>query len=456
MSTRQAPQSIWDSRSVAVIGASDRPSSTGGRVVRALLRHGFTGTVHPVHPTADTVAGQPATATVADVGSTVDLAMVLVPSESVRGAVVDCLDAGVSHVIVGASGFAETGERGASIEAAMAADARAAGARLWGPNTIGVADFATGLAATFSPALDATGLFADPGGLAVVSHSGGLGYGIAGLAAEAGLPVRWVATTGNEADVTAGEVIADLAERDDCRNVIAFLESPPDRASLDRIAASSTPVTVLRAARSRNGIAHSVTATRFAWADLTSEHRDAVQDTLTITDDLPGLLAGAALGEAAPPRVAVITTSGGSGILAADAIDVAPARLAPLTDLTRAELRSELPDYATVDNPLDVTATVMTDPTLFTESLAILAKDPTVDAILVCLCVLAEPQASVAAAAIGAVAKAGKAIAVSRSGATAHAPGFAALLADVGVTVHMEPSAAVHALVTGHRERKSS
>ncbi|GAA4913546.1 acetyltransferase [Stackebrandtia albiflava] len=448
----QGITALWDATAVAVVGASDRPGSIGGTVLDHLARAGYRGNVYPVHPSAATVRGIPAHRKVTDLPETVDVAVLVIPADAVADSLLDCAAAGVSTVVVTSSGFADAGPAGARAEAALARTAAEHGMRILGPNCIGAADIHTGLITGFSPMFHGYD-HSRPGGLAVVSHSGGIGFGIASLAAERGLRPGWIVTTGNECDITAGEVMAALAERPDCTGVVAYLESVPDEDRLAALAATGVPAAVLLTGHSRAGAAAAVTRRgRTGDEDPAVFHRHGV----TVAADVPALLDHAA-GFAMPPmtgnRVAVVTTSGGAGILAADAIHRSRLRLAELSDTTRDRLRRTLPGFASVDNPLDVTASVIGRPELLVESLRALVDDDGCDAVLVSLCVLAAGQADAAADVIIAVAGSGKPVAVSRTGADSLSPRLRPRLADAGIGVYATPDAAVAVLDAARTDR---
>ncbi|ADD45786.1 CoA-binding protein [Stackebrandtia nassauensis] len=425
---------LWNARSIAVYGASDREGSAGGRVLDYLRAYGYTGRVIPVHPGADTVRGLQARPSLA--GAEAELALLLVGAARIPAALDDCLDAGVTTVIVGASGFAETGAVAA--QDALVARAAEAGARLLGPNCIGAANLHNGLIASFSPYFEAEP--ATPGGLALVSHSGGLGFGITSLAAERGLAPGRVVTTGNEADLSAGEVMCALAEEPDCTGVLAYLESTPDPKWLKQLHATGKPIAALYAS------ATTASSTNAGG----SEARVLPQFGIELADDVDELLDFASGFDTPPPagpRLAIVTTSGGAGHLATKAVAGSGLKLPEPSAATLKTLTESLPPYATIGNPVDVTATVTSDPGLLSRTLATVAADDGFDAVLVCLCVLAGPQAEQAAAAvIDAASSSGKPILVSRTGSRELAPGFAARLAAAGIGVYPTPARAVAAL----------
>jgi acyl-CoA synthetase (NDP forming) len=449
---------LWAARAVAVVGASSTSGSPGRLAVDYLLRYGFPGPVVPVHPSASAVAGQPAypsvTAAVRGTGVPIDLALIVVPVPAVAGAVDDCVAAGVPVVIVGTSGFGEVDAAGRAAQAALVARARAAGTRVVGPNCIGAANLWTGQIASFSPLFSSPDTVLTPGGLGFASTSGALGYGTASLALERGLGLGWIVTTGNEADVSTVEVMAALAAEPDCTAVLGYVEGLSDRPALNRLAASGKPAAILVAGSSPAGAQAAAlhtgalaTPARVTRAALRNAGVVQVSDVEELLDVGDAFALAATTGRwPRGPRVAVLTTSGGSGILAADAIAAHGLTLAQLSQSTVATLTGVVPSYGSVANPVDVTATVMRDRTLMARAVATLAADDAVDLIVACFCVLVGADVNAIVTALGDVARdTGTPVLVARTGAAHLAPQAGAALRAAGLPTFPTPARAVRA-----------
>ncbi|MGY0230199.1 acetate--CoA ligase family protein [Longispora urticae] len=507
---------LWSARSIAVVGASGRAGSLGRLPVEYLLRFGFAGRILPINPTATEICGLPAYPNLAAAGP-VDLALIMVGADKAVAAVAECAAHGVPVAIVGASGFAEAGD--AELQAALLA-ARG-DTRILGPNCIGAAALGTGLVASFSPwfgggattlgptvgAPGVRGPGSEPGvpggagsaaptgepgprggstlqgthtntrggagrtpvaGIALVSQSGALGFGAASLAVERGLPLGWVVTTGNEADVTALEVLTELAAEPDCVGLLGYVESLRDGPALRRLAALGKPVALLVAGRSAAGRRAAASHTGALAGDDRVVDAALRQLGITRVADVDDLLdAGEAFaaarrttGETArpgrarvadyaeprrpgPPRIAVVTTSGGSGILAADAIESAGLTLADLAPDTRAALDEIVPVFGSTENPIDVTATVMRDRTLVERCLRAVDRDPGVDAVALCFCVLTGDDVT---GIVEALTHVTKPVVVARTGAEHLAPTATAMLRRLGVATFPTPARAIRAL----------
>lgn len=442
-------RALWSARSVAIVGASARPGSLGRLPVEYLRRHGYGGAVYPVRPDGGEVLGLPAYPSVQACPGPVELAMLLVSADKVPGAIDDCVTAGVPVAIVCSSGFAEIGEAGARLQDEVVAKARAGGVRLVGPNCIGAVGVETGMVASFSPLFSGAQTALVPGSLAFVSQSGALGYGTVSLAFERGIGLGQVVTTGNEADVTALEALCALAEEPGCTGLLGYVESLTDGAALRRLAASGVPVALLKAGRSEAGQRAAASHTGALAAGDRVVDAALRQLDIVRVEDVDELLdvaqAFAQPRRPAGPRVAVVTTSGGSGILAADAIDRYDLRLASLGPQTEAVLREIVPAFGATANPVDVTATVMGDPSLFDRALDAVADDPEVDCVIACFCVLTGDDVAQVVTSLERIAATGKPVLAARTGAEHLAPAAAAALHAAGIPAYPTPARAVRA-----------
>ncbi|GAA4613623.1 hypothetical protein GCM10023195_59070 [Actinoallomurus liliacearum] len=335
---------LFAPRGVAVVGASTKRPNFGNMFLGFYRAAGYAGRFVAVHPTADEIDGVPCVPSLD--GSGVDYALVAVPAERCPDVVREAR--GVPFVQVMSGGFRETGAAG--LEEELVAAARAAGVRLLGPNCMGV----------YSPAGGQTfigGRPGPPGRIALVSQSGGLAGEVVRVGERRGLAFSKVATVGNSADVGPAELLRYLAADDDTSVIGLYLEDPRDgRALFEALRAVSKPVVALVGGRSAQG--HRAAASHTGamvgdariWAAL---GRQAGLPLVTAQDDLIGALdlldLHAGRDVPASPDVLVIGPSGGAGVLAADALDRAGLRLAPLPDVDLG-----LPVGAVPGNPLEI------------------------------------------------------------------------------------------------------
>ncbi len=441
---------LWAARSIAVIGASDRSGALGRLPVDFLIRFGYAGRLFPVRPDGAPVAGLRSYPSVQDCPGRVDLAMVLVAAPRVLGAIEDCVAARVATAIICTSGFAETGVAGAALQAEVVRTAREGDLRLVGPNCIGTVGVSSGQVSSFSPLFSGVRTQLVTGPLGFVSQSGALGYGTVSLAFERGLGLGWVVNTGNEADVSAVEVMAALTEEPECRGLLAYMETMSDFEGLRAVAATGTPIAVLKAGRSDAGARAAASHTgALAAGDRVVDAALRQLGIVRVADVEELLDVGEVMSLGQRPeggRVAVVTTSGGSGILAADAIEAHGLELATLSEETLRVLDEIVPTFGSTANPVDVTASVMSNPGLFDRALNVIADDPVVDVILACFCVLTGTDVDGVVAGLSRVGeRSGIPVLAVRTGAEHLAPEAGARMRAAGIPCYPTPARAVRA-----------
>lgn len=445
---------LWRPRGVAVIGASDTPGSVGNRVLAALLKHGYAGAVYPVNPRLTTMAGLDCLPSVHEAPGPVDLALVAVSAERTKAVLAACAEKGVGYAVLFSSGFGETGAPGQALEAELVAFARQHGIRLLGPNCIGLVNTGEHLVAGFSPLFERME-FAR-GTIGLVAQSGALGFGIASLLMEKGHHLSKIITTGNEADLSAAELVRALLLDDQTHLVLVYAEGLKAAPLWREIGALSRqerkPVLILKAGRSTGGARAATSHTAAMAGDDVVWDAAFRQLGLLRVDDIEEMLDLAA-GLATPfqpagNRVGVLTTSGGAGILATDALERMGLQVPSLAVETRAALAAIVPSFGSIANPVDVTATVIGNPGLFRRALEALARDPNVDLMIVCFCVLqGEDAVRLVDDLLVVRAESGKPIIVSRTGAEGLAPEASERLQWGRVPVYRSPARAARVAV---------
>ncbi|HET6692051.1 MAG TPA: CoA-binding protein, partial [Miltoncostaeaceae bacterium] len=377
---------------VAVIGASPRPGSLSARFVSGLLRHGFPGRVVPVNPKYDEVLGLPCAPDIGSAGP-IDLAVLAVPRGLVMETLEECDAAGLAGVVVFASGYSETGPEGAAQEREIAGFAARTGLRVIGPNSPGFVN------ATHRCSVIASGAaFREPlvaGRMAVVAQSGGVAGLLLERAQDRGVGVSQVICTGNEADVTVGEVLAALAADPATGSAAVYMESirqgPVLLEGLRAMRDAGKGVVVLKVGSTEAGKRASAAHTgALADDDDVVDAALAAVGAVRVTgfDDLietAGLLG--AHGPAASPAIGIVSTSGGAGVVATEAAERAGLVLPPLAEPTRRRLAAAGPDFAAVANPADMSGMFVQDPEIFRGSLAAFLDEPSVEAVVLVLTV---------------------------------------------------------------------
>ena len=346
---------FFSPRTVAVVGASTRRGSIGGELFRNILASDFDGIAYPVNPKAASVAGVKAYGTVAEIPGGIDLAVVCVPADKVLDEAEAALRKGTRALCVISAGFAETGTGGQRRQDQLLARVRAHGARLVGPNCLGIFAAAHGLNATFAP-------HSFPAGnIGFSSQSGALGLALLEQAARRGVGLSGFVSIGNKADVSSNDLLEYWEDDPETDLVLLYLESFGNPRKFGRVArrvARKKPILAMKGGRTSAGqrAAGSHTA---ALAGSTAAV-DALfrQAGVTRADSLEELVDAAVLLSRQPlprgRRAAVLTNAGGLGILAADGCAAAGLELPPLAPETRARLASVLPREASVANPVDM------------------------------------------------------------------------------------------------------
>lgn len=385
---------ILQARSIAVIGASDRPGNFGGTAIKLLRKFNSPCEVWPVNPGRDTVGGLKCYPELTALPHPADLAIIALPATSVAQAVEDCVAAGIRSGVAWAGGFAEGDDEGKTRQQALIDTCRRLGFTLVGPNCMGVVDLHAPMISSFAAVMaEASELI--KGNISMVSQSGALISTAQGLAAELGYGFRYTASTGNEALVTAADFFAAFAHDDKTKVILSYLEgvrdTPKFRAALREARKTKRPIVVMKSGKT----ATSALAAQAHTGALAGEGRvwDAVMDEEAVIQansleeqmDIALYLSGAKLDRLPWNRsVTVISIGGGSGVLAADQCERLGLKVPPLSDKVRGKLKDLITPLASTRNPVDLTPTTLADPKwfeLFPKALDAIAEDPDTGAI---------------------------------------------------------------------------
>ena len=382
VAVRASLESFFQPRSVAVVGASKRRGSIGGELFRNILAADFAGSVYPVNRKADSVAGVHGYGSVGEIAEQIDLAVVCVPGEQVLAAAEDALAAGVRALVVISAGFAETGSEGAERQERLLALVREHGARLLGPNCLGIASSAARLNATFAPRSFPAG------SIGFSSQSGALGLALLERAEATGLGVTSFVSVGNKADVSSNDLLEWWEDDDETEMIVLYLESFGNPRAFSRIArrlARRKPILALKGGSTRAGsrAAGSHTAA-LAGSDVAVDalfRQAGVLRARTLDELIDVAMLLAAQPVPRGRRVALVTNAGGLGILGADACEAAGLELPQPSDETRAALAEVMPAEGSSANPIDLLggATAAS----FAAALPPVLADPAFDAAIV-------------------------------------------------------------------------
>ena len=373
---------FFSPKSVAVVGASARAGTIGGELFRKVLAGDFAGAAYPVNRGGEPVAGVRGYSGIEEIADGVDLAVICVPGDAVLEAAESALDSGVRALCVVSAGFSETGAEGARREQQLLALVRAHGARLVGPNCLGIAVAKPRLNATFGPRA------IPPGNIGFSSQSGALGLALLEQARARGLGLSAFVSIGNKADVSSNDLLEYWEEDPHTELVLLYLESfgnPRKFGRLARRVARRKPILALKGGRSAAGARAAGSHTAALAGSETAVDALFGQAGVIRAETLEELLDVASLLSSAPlprgRRTVVLTNAGGLGILCADACEQAGLELPPPSPETQLALSSVLPREASIANPIDMlgSATAAT----YEAALPPLLADPGFDAVIV-------------------------------------------------------------------------
>jgi acetyltransferase len=354
-------QFFFRPRGIALIGATANPRK-GGHSILTNLRRGFDGPVYPVNPRYENILDVPCFPSVAAVPDPVDLAIVFVPGPKVPDIIRQCAARGIRGVMIESSGFAEAGPEGQVLQQELVAIARETGIRLWGPNCMGLVDARRRYVFSFvTPTIWDEGL--TPGKVSLIVQSGLLSGGfLIDLMTHGTTGISKVCSVGNKVDVNECDLLQYLTEDPDTEAIGLYLEAIPEgRRFLELCRRCPKPIVVLKGGKSPAG------------AEAARSHTASLAGDGAVVS---GAMAQAGVVEAAGfkqmvdicrtlaeypeirpearGRVAILTYSGGSGIISADGLHALGLPLARLSEQTLAEIKKIFPDWMPVSNPVDL------------------------------------------------------------------------------------------------------
>ena len=389
---------LFSPRSIAVIGASKTVGKVGYLTLSNLVQSGFQGPIVPINSAGGELFGLPVYKQLADYPDAIDLVVIAVPAEMVPAAARDAVAKKAGAVVVVASGFKEAGPEGRALEDELIAICQRGGVRLLGPNCLGVINTAIRMNASFSRRIP------QAGSMAIFSQSGALCTAMMDIADERELGVSKAISIGNKADITEVDVLEALAEDEDTRVIVGYLEdiSDGDRFVKAAEAASNRkPVVILKAGTTTAGSRAAANHTGVLVGKDTAYGAAFKRAGICRADTFDALFDSAtALALQPTPkgdRVLIITNSGGSGTISADAVEKAGLTVAPLGEELARQLRRALPDAAFIDNPIDISAAA--EPRHYAAAIDIAAAEGSFDAVLIVLApqYMTEPAATVRA-----------------------------------------------------------
>jgi acetyl coenzyme A synthetase (ADP forming)-like protein len=346
---------FFNPKSIAVVGASRTPGKVGYDILKNIIQYGYQGAVYPINPSAAEIFNVKSYPSLLDVPGKIDLAVVVVPSKSVLEVIEQCGTKKIDSAIVITAGFKESGIEGAKLENELIKKAKASGVRFIGPNCLGVIDTHSMVNASFAAGMPAKG------GIGFFSQSGALCLAVLDRALPDEIGFSKFISMGNKADITDTDIMLALSEDDNTKVILGYIEGLSDGRKFMEVAgrvSKKKPVIILKSGVTSAG-AKAASSHTGALAGREAAFDSAFKQTGVIKAHTINELFNYALSFANQPlprgpNVAIITNSGGPGILAADACDKSDLQLIPLYKNIVDELRSYLPPVASFYNPIDI------------------------------------------------------------------------------------------------------
>ncbi len=384
-------------RSIAVIGASDKPHSVGSALMTNLLQAGFNGPVLPVNPKASAVHGIKAYGDIASLPHAPDLAVIATPPDTVPPLIAELGRRGTRAGVILTAGFAEGEAKvGKERAAELLAAARPYLLRIVGPNCLGIAVPGIGVDATFAPAAIL------PGNIAFLTQSGAMATTVLDWALPRGIGFSAIVSMGDMADVDFGDLL-DYFALDAATNAILIYAEAVTEArkfmSAARRAARIKPVIVVKGGRAAEGARAASSHTgALAGADIVYDAAFRRAGMLRVNELEELFDAAATLGRMSPQRgdrLVIVSNGGGAGVLATDRLIAEGGRLAELDVDTLKKLDAVLPATWSRANPVDIIGDA--DARRYADAVGILMADANVDALLAIYCPTAVASAADAA-----------------------------------------------------------
>ena len=352
-------QSIMNPKSVAVVGASNRPGSVGQAVFRNILEGGYGGVLYPVNPKARSIHSVKAYPALSEIPDEVDMAVIIVPADHVAGVVEEAAEKSVKGVVIITAGFKEIGGEGVEREKRLTEIARANNIAMIGPNCLGIMNT--------SPAVSLNASFATKmprrGKIAFISQSGALCTAVLDYADGRNVGFSKFISFGNKADVNEIELLRYLKDDPETQVILMYLEDISNGREFIEVAREITwgarkPMLAIKSGRSAEGAKAAASHTgSLAGSDRAYDAifmQSGIQRVEGITELFHYAIAFARMPVPKGRKIAIVTNAGGPGIMATDAAVRYDLNLAELSTNTKEQLQKYLPPTANIHNPVDI------------------------------------------------------------------------------------------------------
>ena len=377
-------------RSIAVVGIGSNPDGPARRVVSNLQSLGFDGGIYPVNPKHESILDLECYPSLEAIDASIDLAVIAVPAAQVIDVVRKGAEGGIKNYIILSSGFGEIGEKGRALEAELKSLAKRHGLTIMGPNCSGSINFHERKHLSFTAVLDADAFL--PGPVAYIGQSGAIGAIFYSLAVKHNVGFSHLISSGNEGSLDLTDYLEYLIADPNTQIMVAYAEQIKNGRRLLELGkqarAAGKHIVVFKSGRAGAGARAAISHTGSMAANdaICSSlfRRSGIVKVRTLEELLAVcklLLAKRAL--PAGRRAALLAISGGSAVMAADLAEESGFTVPSLSPDTRLRLREWLPEFASFDNPIDVTSGLFYQPEKFAKVLECLVADPGIDFVVI-------------------------------------------------------------------------
>ncbi|WP_408011252.1 acetate--CoA ligase family protein [Pseudalkalibacillus sp. A8] len=386
----QTLTSLLKPESIAIIGASPISQKINGRPIEYLRRYGYNKNVYPINPKYNEIQGYKAYGSIHDIKDEIDVAIIALGKNHVLDALHQCIIKKVKNVIIFSSGFAEMDAKGKDVQLKIKEAIRGTGTRVVGPNCQGMNNLKSKSMISFSTSFTEGEL--REGNAAIVSQSGAIASMFYNLLSEKyGTGVNYWFATGNEADVNVVDLVDVLIDEKDVDVIHVYLEDIKDGEAFKKAALKAQrnkkPILVLKSGRTSEGkkAAQSHTGALAGEDDVFDVFSEKYG--ITRVDNIEELAGYSLMFQQQEKRfgrnVAFLSNSGGLGVMMVDKAKELGLNVTEFDKQTIVRLKEILPVFASLTNPIDVTAQLLNDRNLFSKTLPVLLEDQNVDSIVI-------------------------------------------------------------------------
>ncbi|ASJ12948.1 acetyl CoA synthetase [Thermococcus thioreducens] len=352
-------EALFRPKSIAVIGASEKPGKIGYAVMKNLVEYGYDGKIYPINIKGVEIEinGRKFKSyrSILDVPDEIDMAVIVVPAKFVPQGVEEAGKKGVKVLPIISSGFGELGEEGKKVERQIVEIAHKYGMRILGPNIFGVVYTPAKMNATFGP----TDVM--PGSLALISQSGALGIALMGWTILEKVGLSAVVSVGNKSDIDDADLLEFFKTDDNTKAILIYMEGVKDGRRFMEVAkevSKEKPIIIIKAGRSERGAKAAASHTgSLAGADsiyTAAFKQSGVLRALTIGEAFDWARTLSNLPEPEGENLVILTNGGGIGVMATDAAEEEGLHLYDDLDELRV-FANHMPPFGSYKNPVDLT-----------------------------------------------------------------------------------------------------